>query len=54
MVRPWTFFDAAVDGLMSCAGDGWRLMEADWMAEAISAAGLEAMMVDKRDGRYAK
>lgn len=39
-----TFLDAAVDGLMSCAGDGWRLIETDWMAEASSLAGLEDMV----------
>ena len=30
---------AAVEGLRSCAGEGWRFMEADWMAEAMSTAG---------------
>jgi hypothetical protein len=43
--------------LMSWAGEGWRLMEADWMAEASSAAGLEAMMADGQERwsiRYAK
>ena len=35
--------EAAVEGLMSWVGDGWRLMETDWMAEASSAAGLDDM-----------
>lgn len=33
--------DAAVDGLRSWAGSGLRLMEADWMVEAISNAGFD-------------
>ena len=39
-----TFFDAAVDGLISCSGDGSRLIETDCMAEAISDAGFEAIV----------
>ncbi len=38
-----TFLLAAVEGLMSWCGEGWRLMEADWIAEASSAAGFDAM-----------
>lgn len=30
--------DAEVDGLRSCAGEGWRLRDADWMVEAIFMA----------------
>lgn len=30
--------DAAVDGLRSCMGEGWRLRDADWMVEAIFMA----------------
>ena len=33
--------DAAVEGLRSWVGSGWRLMEADWMVEAISTAGFD-------------
>lgn len=39
------FSEAAVEGLRSWAGSGWCLMEADWMAEAISTAGLDMMGV---------
>jgi hypothetical protein len=38
-----SFFDAAVEGLMSWCGDGVRLIETDWIAEAISEAGFEAI-----------
>lgn len=38
-----SFLDAAVEGLMSWCGDGARLIETDWMAEAISEAGFEAI-----------
>lgn len=31
-----SFEEAAVDGLRSWAGEGWRLIEADWMVDAIS------------------
>ena len=37
--------DAAVDGLRSCTGEGWRLRDADWMVEAIFMA-PEAMLVE--------
>ena len=40
------FFEAAVDGLMSYLGSGSLLMLTDWIAEAISAAGLDAMLVE--------
>lgn len=33
--------EAAVEGLRSWAGSGWRLMEADWMVEAMSTAGFD-------------
>lgn len=33
--------EAAVEGLRSWAGSGWCFMEADWMVEAISIAGLD-------------
>lgn len=42
---PGIFLEAAVDGLISCAGEGCRLMETDWMAEASSDAGLLAIVV---------
>lgn len=35
--------EAAVEGLMSWLGEGWRLMEADWMVDVIVAAALSAM-----------
>jgi hypothetical protein len=34
---------AAVEGLMSCRGEGWRFMEADWSAEAISIGTFDAI-----------
>lgn len=34
---------AAVEGFRSCAGDGWALIEADWMADAMSMAGFDIM-----------
>lgn len=37
--------EAAVEGLRSWAGSGWRFMEADWMVEAISTAGFDIMWV---------
>ena len=37
------FCDAAVEGLMSCVGEGSRLIESDWIAEATDVAGLTAM-----------
>ena len=40
MISPGTLREAAVEGLMSWCGDGWRFMLADWMAEASSMAGL--------------
>ena len=48
---PGIFLDAAVDGLISCSGEGCRLMETDWMAEASSDAGLLAIVVwsEKRE-----
>lgn len=33
------FLLAAVEGLRSWAGDGWRFREADWIAEAMSTTG---------------
>lgn len=36
-----TFSEAAVEGLMSWVGEGWRFREADWSVEASSMAGLE-------------
>ncbi len=33
--------DAAVEGLRSWAGSGLRLIEADWIAEAMSTAGFD-------------
>lgn len=44
------FLEAAVDGLMSCAGDGCRLIETDWMAEASSVAGLFAITTTGKEG----
>ena len=35
--------DAAVEGLRSWAGSGWRFMEADWIVEAMSTAGLDIL-----------
>lgn len=35
------FVEAAVDGFASCVGDGWRLIEADCIVEAISTAGFD-------------
>lgn len=40
--------EAVVDGFASCAGDGWRLIEADCMVEAISTAGFD-MVADSID-----
>lgn len=37
--------DAAVDGLRSCAGEGWRLRDADCMVDAIFMA-PEAMLYE--------
>ena len=37
--------EAAVEGLMSWLGEGWRLMEADWMVDVIVAAALSAMTI---------
>jgi hypothetical protein len=48
------FLEAAVDGLMSCAGDGCRLTETDWMAEASSVAGLLAIMMGGKEGTAKK
>lgn len=42
--RTGCFSDAAVDGLISCRGEGWRLIEAAWMVDAISEGMLESMM----------
>ena len=33
--------EAAVEGFTSWAGEGWRLMDADCIAEAMSMAGLD-------------
>lgn len=38
--------EAAVEGLISWVGDGWRLMEADCIAEAISMAGFDMLALD--------
>lgn len=40
-----SFWEAAVEGFRSWAGDGWRLREADWRVEAISMAGLDAIVL---------
>ena len=37
--------DAAVEGLRSWAGSGLRLMEADWIAEAISTPGFDIVIL---------
>ena len=37
--------DAAVDGVMSCSGEGSRLIWTDWMAEASSVAGLADIVI---------
>jgi hypothetical protein len=42
---PGVFLEAAVEGLMSRLGSGLRFMLADWIAEASSAAGLDAIVV---------
>ncbi len=39
-------FEAAVEGLISWAGEGLRLMEADCIAEAISMAGFDMLEMD--------
>lgn len=39
------FVEAAVEGLMSWVGEGWRFMDADWSVEAISMAGLDIVRV---------
>lgn len=44
------FLEAAVDGFTSCAGDGSRLIETDWMAEASSEAGLLAILMGCKSG----
>ena len=41
-----TLVEAAVEGLMSWAGEGSRLMEADCIAEAISMAGFDMNGID--------
>lgn len=41
-----TLVEAAVEGLMSWAGEGSRLMEADCIAEAISMAGFDMIEID--------
>lgn len=38
--------EAAVEGLISWVGEGWRLMEADCIAEAISMAGFDMLGMD--------
>ena len=45
------FLEAAVDGLMSWAGSGWRLREADWMVDASSVARLFAIV--GKDSKFA-
>ena len=43
--------EAAVEGLMSWEGEGWRFKEADWIVEAMSIAGLDmATIVKQRSG----
>lgn len=42
------FSEAAVEGLRSWAGSGWRLIEADWIVDARSTAGFD--MFDMRIG----
>ena len=37
--------EAAVDGLMSCEGEGACLREADWMVEASSTTGSWDIMI---------
>jgi len=41
-----TLVEAAVEGLMSWAGEGSRLMEADCIAEGISMAGFDMIGID--------
>jgi hypothetical protein len=43
LIMAGSFLEAAVDGLMSCFGDGARLIETDWIAEAISEAGFDSI-----------
>jgi hypothetical protein len=42
------FVEAAVDGLISCVGDGARLREAVWSVEAISPAAVS--MIEDEHG----
>lgn len=44
------FVEAAVDGLISCVGDGARLIEAVWSVEAISPAAVS--MVEDEHGLW--
>ena len=46
------FWEAVVEGLRSWAGSGLCLMEADWIAEAMSTAGLD--MLTGRPRTYSK
>ena len=41
------FVEAAVEGLMSWVGEGWRFMDADCRVEAMSMAGLDILRVVK-------
>lgn len=36
-----SLLEAAVDGLMSCMGDGLGFIEASWIADAIPRVGLD-------------
>lgn len=44
--------DAAVEGLISWAGEGSRLMEADCIAEAISMGGFDMLKFNTDIGKY--
>jgi hypothetical protein len=44
MTSAGAFSEAAVDGLMSWDGSGLCWMEADWIAEPSSVAGLDVIM----------
>lgn len=42
-VETGCFLEAEVEGLISCAGEGWYLMEAAWMVSASPIAGFDIM-----------
>lgn len=46
MISPGILREAAVEGLMSWCGEGWRFMLTDWIAEASSMAGLWDIVMD--------